>query len=119
MRELPLSSEARANRWSISARELGVWSLVTLAIGYFARDMRAGSDVTGAALQSLVEGIVSDSAFVVFAWIFVVSRAVRTLSTEAASAKQILSALLAGAISVAPFRLANASALVILGLNFL
>jgi hypothetical protein len=108
-----------ANRWSISARELGVWSLATLAIGYFARDMRAGSDVSGPELQALLDGIVSDSAFVVFAWIFIFARAARTLSAEAASAQQICGALLAGAISVAPFRLANASALVILGLNFL
>lgn len=119
MLDLSLPSVTRATRWSISARELGVWSLVTVAIGYLASDIRAASGVDGPGLQSFIDGIVSDSAFVVFAWILILVRAVRKLTTEAASSQQIGGALLAGGISVAPFRLANASALVILGLNFL
>ena len=119
MQVLSFPARTRASRWAISARELGVWSLATVAIGYFAPDIRAASDLGGSAFQSFVNGIVSDSAFVVFAWILILTRAVRTLSTEPASSKQIWGALLAGAISIAPFRLANASALVILGLNLL
>ena len=119
MQDLSLPSRTRASRWAISVRELGVWSLATVAIGYFAPDIRAASDVGGPGLQSFIDGIVSDSAFVVFAWIFILVRAARSLTIEAASSKQIWGALLAAAISVVPFRLANASALVILGLNFL
>lgn len=119
MPDLSLPSRTRASRWSISARELGVWSLATVAIGYFARDVRAASDVGDPGLQAFIEGIVDESAFVVFAWILILARAFGTLTTEAASAKQLWGALLAGAISVAPFRLANAFALAILGLNFL
>lgn len=119
MQDLSLPSRTRAARLSISVRELGVWSLATVAIAYFARDIRAASDHGGPALQSFIDGFVNDSAFVVFAWIFILARAVRTLTTEAATPIQIWAALLAGAASVAPFRLANASALFILGANFL
>ncbi len=119
MPDLFLPSRTRTARRSISARELGIWSLATVVIGYFARDIRAASDLGGSALQSFIDGIVSDSAFVVFAWILILARAFGTLTTERASSKQVWGALLAGAISIVPFRLANASALVVLGLNFL
>lgn len=102
-----------AARTPIGSREVGFWSILIVAIAFWANVVRATSAGDLPAANSIMMRVLDNGAFDVFAWMMVFARSGRLTEAGAASRRQIGTAFLAGAVALAPVRLAAAVALML------
>jgi hypothetical protein len=110
----PTTSYADANLSNrIGSREAGCWSVVIVAVAFWANIVRGSGDLPG--LGAMVTRVIDNGAFDVFAWTMVFARTTRMSDARPASWLQISTAFLVGGIVLAPVRVAAAAALGVLG----
>ena len=97
-------------------REARVWSLLMVAVAYLMNIIRSTSSFAdGPSLQTIADGIVSQSAFDLLAWM-VIFEAARSLSRETpATRRHILQTVLVGVFCAIPVRQSDAVAMLALG----
>ncbi len=113
------AKSAFRDRNRLGAGEARIWALVIVAVAYWANIVRGANTDGGLTLASVINCIVDNGAFDVFAWILIFARASTALGDEKASLRQIASIVVAGAVALVPARLASALALVVLGSTLL
>ena len=101
----------------IGSREAGYWSVLIVAVAFWANIVRGTGDMPG--LGTMVTRVLDNGAFDVFAWTLVFARSARMSEAGPASWLQISTAFLVGAIVLAPVRVAAAAALGVLGVLLL
>src|SRR5208337_2607007 len=99
----------------IGTREVWVWSVLTVAVAFWANIVRGTSPGDLPGLGSMIARVIDNGAFDVFAWTLVFARVTRMSEAGPASRLQIWATFLVGAIALAPVRLAAGVGLVILG----
>jgi hypothetical protein len=110
----PPTNPADANLSNrIGSREAGWWSVLIVAVAFWANIVRGSGDLAG--LDTMVTRVLDNGAFDVFAWTLVFARTARMSEARPASWLQISTAFLVGAIVLAPVRVAAAAALGVLG----
>ena len=102
----------------IGAREVGVWSTLIVSVAFWANIVRA-SPGHAPSLHDAIANVLDNGAVDVLAWIWVFVRAGEMYAAKPASRLQIWATFLAGAIVLAPLRLATGLALIILGVCLL
>ncbi len=95
-------------------REVWVWSVGMVSVAFWADIVHARSG-DPLSLDSMIVGVLDNGAFDVLAWILVFARVSRMYEARPARGLLIGATFLAGAIVLAPVRLAPAVALVMLG----
>jgi hypothetical protein len=100
---------------AIGIREVGFWSVLIVAIAFWANIVRGTGPAELPGVDSMAAGVLENGAFDVFAWILVFARAARMFEAGPASWRRISATFLVGVIALAPVRLAAGVAFVILG----
>src|ERR1700722_15701898 len=104
----PTISPADAGLTSrIGSREAGYWSVVIVAVAFWANIVRGTGELAG--LGTMVTRVLDNGAFDVFAWTLVFAQTARLYEARPASRLQISTAFLVGAIVLAPVRVAAAA----------
>jgi hypothetical protein len=101
----------------IGSREAGCWSVLIVAVAFWANIVRGTGDLPG--LDTMVTRVLDHGAFDVFAWTIVFARTARMFESRPATWLQISMAFLVGAIVLAPVRVAAGAALGALGVLLL
>jgi len=101
----------------IGSREAGGWSVLIVAVAFWANIVRGTGDMPG--FEAMVTRVLDNGAFDVFAWTLVFARTARMSEAGPASWRQMSTAFLVGAIVLAPVRVAAAAALGVLGVLLL
>lgn len=99
------------NKLRISSKELKSWSVIVIGIAFWANIVIATNGDSGDAIAAMLNRILENGAFDVFAWIMIAVGCIQLHDDRPASGRAILAALLAAALVLVPGRLATAAAL--------
>jgi hypothetical protein len=103
----------------IGARETWLWALLIVSIAYWANIVRGDSPGDPTRFGSMIERVLNNGAFDVFAWMLMFVRVSKISCREPVSLHQTIITLLLGVIVLAPVRIAAAVALFVLGIFML
>jgi hypothetical protein len=98
-----------------SMSETRLWAVLIVGITYWANILRISVANDGVSLATIVNGILDNGAFDVFAWALIVARCCGSWDHRPAGWRSIAATIMLGALVLVPVRLASALALVLLG----
>lgn len=110
----PTDDASRPASKLIGIREVGLWAVLIVAVAFWANIVRGASPGSMPDLDAMIARVLDNGAFDVFAWTMAFARSTGMFEAGPASRRQICSTFLAGAIALAPVRLATGAALVTL-----
>lgn len=102
-------------RKHMRAGEARVWALLMVGVAYWANLLRNSGQNDVVTFASMIDRVLDNGAFAVFAWALIFVRSTSIADNVAASWRRIASTILLGVIVAVPFRLASAVALASLG----
>ncbi|HVY15404.1 MAG TPA: hypothetical protein VHB27_09255 [Rhodopila sp.] len=114
-----MSRSAIAIPKPIGLQETGLWSVVILAVAFWANILRGSAPDDLPGLAPMITRVLDNGAFDVFAWGLIFVRSSRMFAAGPASWARIATVFGIGVIALAPVRLAPGIGLAILGVSLL
>ncbi len=101
---------------AIQHREVGVWTVLIIAVAFWANILRGGEPGDLPGLDAMLTRVLDNGAFDVFAWTLIFARFARIYPPGPASWPRIMTGFAIGVIALAPVRLAPGIGLLLFGL---
>lgn len=101
---------------AIGNREVGVWTVLIIAVAFWANILRGSEPGDLPALDAMLTRVLDNGAFDVFAWTLIFGRFASMYPPGPASWRRIMMGFAIGVIALAPVRLAPGIGLLLLGL---